>query len=366
MTFASANKQSASTPSDDHTGANHTGADYTGAADYICMDPKPELAVNRAGKTVADALNGFITHAATGFVGGTSLDIATAFFNVGGYSLIADSLDQLRSVRILLGAEPVHPGNRLRKLGIESVHTSRAEQTRLRNALKDHQSELSVDRDMLGFSFETDERARRLVDWLKCGTVQVRRLESRFLHGKAFLMKDRAHGVLAGSSNFTHAGLTTNAELNLGGYAPHTVRQVSEWFNELWEEAVDYDLAALFKSRFEPHPPYLVYLRMLWERYGTELSEEAQTNPGGAKRIHLTSFQTDGLWRAKRILQQYNGVLIADEVGLGKTYLAGELIREASLDWRQRVLVITPATLRGRPVEGISQPTQPPDGVDLL
>ena len=42
-------------------------------------------------------------------------------------------------------------------------------------------------------------------------------------------------------------------------------------------------------------------------------------------------------------------MLIADEVGLGKTFLAGELIREAALDRRQRVLVITPATLRDGP-----------------
>ena len=108
--------------------------------------------------------------------------------------------------------------------------------------------------------------------------------------------------MVAGSSNFTRAGLATNLELNLGNYAPHTVKQVSEWFDELWEQASDYDLAALFESRFEPHPPQLIYLRMLWERYGAELDAEAESDPTGATEIHLTSFQTDGLWRAKRIL----------------------------------------------------------------
>ena len=79
-------------------------------------EAKPELAVNRDGRTVADAISGFITHAATGFVGGARLDIATAFFNVGGYSLLADSLDQLTGARILLGAEPTPPENRTRRL----------------------------------------------------------------------------------------------------------------------------------------------------------------------------------------------------------------------------------------------------------
>ena len=54
----------------------------------------------------------------------------------------------------------------------------------------------------------------------------MRRLEGRFLHGMAFLMSDRSHGVVADSSNLTRAGLATNLELNLGDYSPHVVRQV--------------------------------------------------------------------------------------------------------------------------------------------
>ena len=310
-------------------------------------DPKPELATNRAGRTVAEALNGYITHAATGFVGGARLDIASAYFNVGGFSLLADSLDRLNGARLLLGAEPTPPERRPRSLSDESARPERATRARLERALEGHERDLTTDRDLLGFSVEVDTAVRRLVGWLKSGNVQVRRLEDRFLHGKAFLVSDRSHGVVAGSSNFTYAGLATNLELNLGNYSPHVVGQVQEWFEELWAEAVDYDLAALFKARFEPHSPQLIYLRMLWQLYGADLQAEADAE--GAPQIHLTSFQTDGLWRARRILDARNGVLIADEVGLGKTFLAGELIREAALDRRQRVLVITPATLRDGP-----------------
>ena len=311
------------------------------------MVEKPELAVNRDGRTVAEALTGFISHAATGFVGGASVDIATAYFNVGGYSLLADALDHATGVRLLLGAEPQPPENRRRALRSEPAQASRAMRARMRNALRDQEQNLCFERDQLGFTQEADAAARRLVAWLGAGDVEVRRLEGRFLHGKAFVIGDRSHGVVAGSSNFTYAGLATNLELNLGNYAPHVVSQVQEWFDELWDEAATYDLAALFKARFEPHSPQLVYLRMLWERYADELQAEAEAE--GAPQIHLTAFQSDGLWRARRILDERAGVLIADEVGLGKTFLAGELIREAALDRRQRVLVITPATLRDGP-----------------
>ena len=311
------------------------------------LEQKPELAVNRGGRTVADSLNGFIGHAASGFVGGASLDIAAAYFNVEGYSLLADSLDQLNGVRLLLGAEPSPREHRRRKLQTESANPERAARSRLRGALDEHERLLADERDLLGFTVEADGGAKRLVEWLRSGKAEVRRLEDRFLHGKAYLIRDQSHGVVAGSSNFTRAGLETNIELNLGNYATHVVGWVEEWFDELWTEAKAYDLAALFEARFEPHPPQLIYLRMLWERYGAELDREADEE--GAPEIRLTNFQTDGLWRARRILAERNGVLVADEVGLGKTYLAGELIREAAIERRQRVLVVAPATLRDGP-----------------
>ena len=85
-------------------------------------------------------------------------------------------------------------------------------------------------------------------------------------------------GVIAGSANFTYAGLTQNLELVLGHYDPGVVGDVATWFGELWDQAEPYDLAALYEARFEPHSPHLIYLRMLWERYGREVTEEAQAS----------------------------------------------------------------------------------------
>ena len=311
-------------------------------------EAKPELAVNQHGSTVAGALNGLISHAADVFAHDVRLDIATAYFNVGGYSLIADSLDKLHSVRLLIGAEPSPPERKARALGSEPVNVRRAELRRVGDLLDSHEEALAVDRDLLGFTREADTSARRLVEWLHSGKVQVRRLEDRFLHGKAFLVASPSHGVISGSSNFTRAGLSTNLELNLGNYTPHTVDAVAEWFDELWNVAADYDLAALFEPRFEPHSPQLIYLRMLWERYQADLAaEDDATAPRST--IELTSFQKDGLWRARKLLDEFNGVLIADEVGLGKTYFAGKLIEEAAIERRQRVLVVCPAALRDGP-----------------
>ena len=178
----------------------------------------------------------------------------------------------------------------------------------------------------------------------KSPKVEVRRYTGGFLHGKAFIVSTVLPLVMSGSSNFTYAGLATNRELNLGQFSPHTVAAVREWFEELWAESEPYDLAALYEARWAPHLPWHVFLRMLWELYGAEVDEEAAAR--AVSRLGLTAFQSDGVWRAKRILSRRSGVIVADEVGLGKTFIAGELIYEATVTRRQKVLVIAPATLR--------------------
>ncbi|MGV0787574.1 helicase-related protein [Mycolicibacterium sp. XJ2] len=311
------------------------------------LTPKPTFLVNRESDTVAAALNGHLRHLRTTLIEPYELIIASAYFNLGGYSLLADELDHPRRVRLLLGAEPEPDDGRLRRLA-EPASPARARAASLRRALEGHERDLTHARDLLGFNVESDRSTRRLVEWLRAERVEVRRLTDRFLHGKTYLtITDHDEGVVAGSSNFTYAGLARNIELNLGQYHPQTVTEVREWFDELWEAAEPFDLAAVYDARFEAHPPQLIYLRMLWERYGAEIEAEAETTSGGV--IHLTTFQRDGLWRAQRILAERRGVLIADEVGLGKTFLAGKLIERAAIERRQRVLVVAPATLRDGP-----------------
>jgi hypothetical protein len=310
------------------------------------VPPKPEFATNRAGERVADAINAHLRHLRETWAQAPDLAISSAYFNPAGFLLLADELEKTGRVRMLMGAEPATPVRRVRSLS-DGVGPARAARLALRRALDGHDRTLEADRDLLGFSSEADASSRRLVQWLRSGRVEVRRLEDSFLHGKAFIVTTHDEGVIAGSSNFTYAGLATNLELNVGQYQPSAVAQVREWFDDLWQRAVPYDLAALYEARFEPYPPQVIYLRMLFERYGAELEQEAQDESHG--QIHLTTFQRDGLWRAARILSERHGVVIADEVGLGKTFLAGELIRQAVVERRQRVAVIAPATLRDGP-----------------
>jgi len=300
---------------------------------------KPEFVDNRNGNTLVTALRGHLDWLAQTYAQPVELAIATGYFNPEGFGLLADWLERLPRVRLLLGAEPTPPPARpQRRLG---EPPARYDHRIVREGIQANLGGLLRDRDLLEFAPETDAAVRRLLTLLESGRVEVRRYENGFLHGKAFIFSDD-EGVISGSSNFTAAGLTTNLELNLGRYDPTPVRQVKQWFEDLWDEAEPFDLASIYQARYLEYDPYLIYLRVLWELFGAELEEERGTDPV----IRLTTFQTDGVWRAKRILRQYNGVLFADGVGLGKTFVAGELIREAVQDRRQRVLLVSPAMLR--------------------
>jgi hypothetical protein len=307
----------------------------------VTSPTKPTFATNRvdSGETVADAVNAFIHGIANKWSAPFTIAIATAYINPGGFGLLEEALHRAQSVRLLIGAEPEPPVARIR-------HLSDDEEDPASRAITSHDRLLNQDRDLLGFSQSADADARQFLDWLKSGVVQVRRYENGFLHGKAYLIDTDDTGVIAGSSNFTRAGLAYNHELNLGQYDPHTVAEVRSWFDEMWSGAVDYDLAAVYEARFLPHSPYLIYLRMLWEKYGADVMALAEADQFG---LHLATFQKDGVTMAKMILDRYRGVVIADGVGLGKTFVAGELIREAVEERRQRVLVVAPAALRDGP-----------------
>jgi hypothetical protein len=310
----------------------------------------PDFATNHsaseAGLRVADRVNELFRLLRENKVEAPPVAIATAYINPGGFALLADELEHAPRVRLLLGAEPEQDA-------VRAVSSHDADlDSRIGAALQQHDAWLAAERDTMGFARVPTAEAKRMVEWLRSvdpdGTarVEVRRYSSGFLHGKTYLVEDSAtQAAIAGSSNMTYAGLALNAELNLGtGGGTHAAGKVKEWFEHFWSLSDSYELAELYGRLWEPHTPWSVYLRMLWELYGEHL--DADENPNVRTGLGLTRFQADGVARMERLLDEHGGVLVADEVGLGKTYLAGEIIYRTANVNRQRVLIVAPAALK--------------------
>jgi hypothetical protein len=309
-------------------------------------DHLPLFASNRhdLNQTVGDEVLRLFRVLREQFAQAPNIAIATAYINPSGFNLIADELERAPRVRILLGAEP-------EQKTVRALTDSAERDTRLDEALKQHETWLLAERDAMGFTREASAQAQRLVSWLQAvdeageSRVDVRRYTEGFLHGKAFIADNPViPGVLAGSSNMTYAGLRLNAELNLGYPLGDVANgaKVIDWFEHYWSQSEPYDLGGVYSKQREDHSPWTIFLRMLQELYGAGLAEEAPRQT----RLNLTQFQSDGVARMQRLLDEVGGVLVADEVGLGKTFLAGEMIARAVQENRQRVAIICPAALK--------------------
>jgi superfamily II DNA or RNA helicase len=263
------------------------------------------------------------------------LSIATGYFNLGGFDSIADVLEQVPSVRILIGAEPEHETVPDR-LAVERESPQRAA-TRI-------QAAIAAGRDIVPFTPTETAKIERLKALLARPTTQVRIYRREFLHGKAFIFGE-ADAVIAGSANFTFAGLNKNRELDLGQFDSDKVKVVKAWFDALWDDADPFDLATIFDARLQTYDPFTIYLRMLYAQYRDELreDEEGQQLFGPIK---LTEFQRIGALRAVRILDTWGGAMVADGVGLGKTVVAGEVMRTFVNDRGVHALIVCPAALR--------------------
>lgn len=314
------------------------------------MTQLPDFATNHlaseAAVTVADRVNELFRLLRENKVQPPPIAIATAYINPAGFALLADELEIAPRVRLLLGAEPEAES-------VRAIASGDSDQDSRRDAaIRHHQAWLEAERDNMGFARVPTVQAKRMVEWLESvgpqdnPRVEVRRYTGGFLHGKTYLVEDSAtQAAIAGSSNMTYAGLANNAELNLGtGGGTHSAHKVHEWFEHFWAMSDPYDLADLYGRLWEPHTPWSIYLRMLWELYGEHL--DADENPHVHTGLSLTRFQADGVVRMERLLDEHGGVLVADEVGLGKTYLAGEVIYRTANINRQRVLIVAPAALK--------------------
>lgn len=107
-------------------------------------------------------------------------------------------------------------------------------------------------------------------------------------------------------------------------------------------------LAATKKNHFNlsTYTPYQVFIKALYEFFKEETEIEESKNSA----IDLASFQQQGYQQALKLLERHQGVMVADSVGLGKTYIALRLI-EHRLNNKiaghiPRILIVCPAQLR--------------------
>ncbi len=274
------------------------------------------------------------------------LAVATGYVNLGGLHHLAQIVSDGRRTRLLLGAAP------------DPALGAQFPVQRFELAL----SMLTGERDLSRFPPSRAARQLAKIDeWLDDPDIEVRRYLTEFLHGKAYLFgtTQDARAALVTSANLTGPGLFRNLELGLVHYDPPVARSALEWFDQLWEHAVDYkeELRSLLFPDVGLIDPQTVYLRALLELYGEELTSSLP--PPGITTVQLASFQRHGYERARDILARHHGVVYADGVGTGKTEIGLAFIEEYALKRGHHALVVAPAQLVSNWNERIDQARLP-------
>lgn len=283
----------------------------------------------------------------------SKLSIVSAYFTSFAYDQMAPSLDSIDGLRFLFG-EPRF---------LDTIDA---------DALCPPAFSLDEEGLTLTQGMRKSSAALRCADWIR-KKVEVRSVKrAGLLHGKLFHIDDgRREHAMVGSSNFTLKGLgftdEPNIELNLVVDSDRDRDDLLKWFDEIWSdesltEDVRDEVLGQLERLYRHNSPEFVYFKTLYHLFGKFLSdqtiEEERLNDARFTETAiwrmLFEFQRDGVRALLSKLNRYNGCILADSVGLGKTYVALAAIKWFELR-NQRVLVLCPKKLRDNWTEFLAQ-----------
>ena len=266
------------------------------------------------------------------------LDIVTGFFSVTGLELLGKHFS---------------PNNEYRMVLAQMVADDQ---------FQDHILDLLNDDCGIENALHLSDAAKNALEFLRRDKVHVKAIINAFCHAKLYLFKDNhdpAHNYyVQGSSNLTYAGLgytpSSNVELNLADTGnSDTYRSLRSWFEEQWTsvakekmpedrekpKGAQIDVKQYFiqeiEKIFRKYTPEEIYYKILFELFNSDLDLDGGIEHRQDMQLLQTSviwntlfnYQQKGVISLIKMLRKYNGAILADAVGLGKTFSALAVIK---------------------------------------
>ena len=300
----------------------------------MIIDNKQSYGTNKSIKTVWDCISNYSNPNER--VG--KMDIVTGFFSLAALHILYTELSKGNKYRIVLG----------------DIQDMSRDEDFLKRAINLLQGDSALED-----AFQLSKYAKNALAFLKQQSVEVRTINKAFCHAKSYSFednKDAAHDyAIMGSSNLTEAGLgikaSSNVELNLveTGRENATVKELKAWFKDLWENvastkielpdkktenAKEY-LIEQIQQIFKAYTPEEIYYKILFEFFRADIemndSIEYQRDMEFLQKSKiwntLFDFQKSGVVSLVKLITRYGGAILADAVGLGKTFSALGVIK---------------------------------------
>lgn len=276
--------------------------------------------------------------------GGSRLSILSGLFSIYAFDALKKELSKTRSTRLLLT-----------QLGLHDSTLN----TRIEPQLNGDKFELRL-RNQLNQAKVAAECAK----WIEKQAQVKAAVRSGLIPQTLFHVSNESDEGIAiqGSSQFTSTGLgyteSESFDMNMCVKDAENTKELLQWFDSLWtNEAMVADAKELLLQQLnylaEEKPAQFIYfvtLYNLFKDYLEEFDEEKiiKSKTGFKNTLvwnKLYKFQRDGVIGAIDKLETHNGCIIADSVGLGKTFEALAIIKYYELR-NDRVLVLCPKKLR--------------------
>jgi len=300
--------------------------------DLVTPPPSTILLDNRANGTVFDALQRALD-------GASNLSILTNNFSIFAFESLRKALLRAAHTRILLSPTP--QGNHVPPPAASLLGGE----------------EERCYRNRLGAPY----LARSCSAWIE-ERVEVAGIDAPVPHSLFITSNGKRGTAIQGSSSFTAPGLglvpSNRLEMNTQLVGEAEVSGLLSHFDMLWN---DHQLTKNVKARmlmelqqiYTLKSAQIIYFAMLYALFQSSLDqldeEQIVKSKTGIQDTlvwqKLYRFQRDGVLGAIDKIERYNGCIIADSVGLGKTFEALTIIKYYELR-NDRVLVLCPKKLR--------------------
>ncbi|HMS23004.1 MAG TPA: helicase-related protein [Candidatus Levybacteria bacterium] len=298
-----------------------------------------------------------------------SVDIAVGFFYFSGFQALFDQFKD-KKIRILVGlevdAQLIPQIAQYSKDGDEDLSRWQPRRpTTSRTALK-----LNYIDSFVGFMNDSDifdkDKSNEVFDLyiekIKNGTLEIKKTVEDY-HGKFYLVhnkKDASQNgdfpgtLFMGSSNLTYRGLVGQGELNDSSREKGKFEEYKKEFENMWDNSQSISIADIgtkdeFIEAIKPRiwkfavpSPYIIYLRVLHELFQQNEIESLKTPRSITNGAYSDlEYQIDAIKMVIDKLNKYDGVILADVVGLGKSIIAAAVSRNMDM----KTVIISPPHL---------------------
>jgi SNF2 family DNA or RNA helicase len=326
----------------------------------------PHDIIDNRSRELAPEINNFLADS-------VRAHFAVGYFFLSGFDAIAGHIPHLDQLRLLIGNVTnrrtieqliegyLHLETTQRAVRREHMSGSQASAIRVETA-----DSIQTSLELMEQTDDAQSLILSLADLIAQGKIQVKVYTRGRLHAKAYIfdfaperIRAQTGEAIVGSSNLSLGGVTHNTELNVRVFGDGNHAQLTHWFDELWDEAEDFEEDLMRELRRSwatsqvltpkgerPVSPYDIYLKTLYTLVKDRLEGRRDTELlWEAEMPDLADFQRVAVRQAIKMLDTYGGVFISDVVGLGKTFIGTTLLKHYATFRGSRPLIVCPASL---------------------